>query len=136
MKARIDFEVKNEEEFEKLKECSKLPNEKWSLLSEKENIELNKLIEMKTCYVNEEDICVELPKDDEGIELYSNDIYFPIIHIEDVEKLLDKRKQEQEEKGDKIINDYFKELGKGVEGGCDMSLDAEKLKNQIFGEEK
>ena len=106
MKARIDFEVENEEEFEKLKECSKLPDERWSL--EKEDIELNKLIDMKTCYVDEEDVIVELPKDKDGIEINSNDIYLPIIHKEDVERLLDRVKKEQDKKVKKLKEEINK----------------------------
>ena len=36
MKARIEFEVKSEEEFNLLRDCSQLPNEKWSLMKELE----------------------------------------------------------------------------------------------------
>ena len=32
MKAKIEFEVKDEEEFESLKESSELPGEIWSLV--------------------------------------------------------------------------------------------------------
>lgn len=34
MRARIEFEVENEEEFDKLKDASLLPDETWTLLSE------------------------------------------------------------------------------------------------------
>ena len=32
MKARIEFEVEDEEEFEKIKDASQLPDEVWTLI--------------------------------------------------------------------------------------------------------
>lgn len=34
MRVRIEFEVESEEEFERLKQTSQLPDEKWILLTE------------------------------------------------------------------------------------------------------